>query len=70
MCLTMKEKLFLETIFGNLLPKSPGSFTLAGPGVENSAAMGPRLLWGVITCCWALLRETMTQPIRDEYLDR
>ena len=27
-----------------LLPISPGRAMLAGPGVENSAAMGPRLL--------------------------
>ena len=29
----------------------PGSLMLAGPGLENSAAMGPRLLCGVITVC-------------------
>ena len=32
-----------------LLPNSPGRAMLAGPGVENSAAMGPRLLWGVMS---------------------
>ena len=45
----------------------PGSLMLAGPGLENSAAMGPRLLCGVITVC-CRREDTILSSAMDTYI--